>query len=343
MSPLLDELVDRRLLRRRDLRIGNPVRSGGRDDLRIKRILDDVPLRHHQLVLRCLSRLLDGICVVKHQTDITDASHARVEARRRLAALKARIAQDALLGLAGRPVEIGLLVGATRNAHAPRTASLLTDQHHAILAALVDRALRARRNAARIQAMIADTRQVEEDGTVDLVDLAHFLVGSAIEVRIIVRVNLRPAQIVVPVRTRFNGVHVLAGHHRDGACGGLAIAQRRVDQVLIVIGPWLEIVVERRQVGVVKDVAQRSPLALKTQPQTLLPLAVDHPAAAIFVLVFPTCRVSRTRLGLHVVPVHVLGALAIRPDVLAREAAGVTADALIQVKDHRNLRSDIHV
>src|SRR6185437_10316871 len=266
-----------------------------------------------------------------------------VEAGRRLAALKARIAQDALLGLAGRPVEVGLLVRATGDAHAPCTAALLAHQHHAVLAALVERALRTRRHAARIEAVIADARQIEKHRAVDLVDLTHFLVGGAVEVRIVVGVDLRTAKVVVPVRTGLDGVHVLAGDHRDGARGRLLVGQRRVDQVLVVVGPGLEIVVERRQIGVVEDVAQRAPLALQPQPQALLPLAVDHPAAAVFGLVFPTCRVSRTRLGLHVVPVHVFGALAIGPDVLARDAAGVTADALIQVKDHRNLSSDVHV
>src|SRR5262249_51997627 len=87
----------------------------------------------------------------------------------------------------------------------------------------------------------------------------------------------------------------------------------------------------------------RSPFALQPQPQPLLPLAFDHPAAAVFGLVLPTCRVSGTRLGLHVVPVHVLGALAVGPDVLARDRAGVAADALVQVKDHRNLRSEFHL
>ena len=85
-APLLDELVDWRLLRRIDLRIGNPVRPGGRDDLRIEGILDDVTLRHHQLVLRGLGCLLDGVGVIKHQADIPDTSDAGVEACRRLAA-----------------------------------------------------------------------------------------------------------------------------------------------------------------------------------------------------------------------------------------------------------------
>src|SRR5215470_16318646 len=113
-----------------------------------------------------------------------------MEARRRLPAFEARIAQNALLGLASRPVEVSLLVGAARDAHAPSAASFLADQHHAVLAALIDRPLRAGRHAARIETMVADPRQVEEDGTVDLIYLAHFLRGSAVEVRIIIGVDL---------------------------------------------------------------------------------------------------------------------------------------------------------
>src|SRR5215831_6030598 len=114
-----------------------------------------------------------------------------MEARRRLPAFEARIAQDALLGLAGRPVEVSLLIGAARDAHAPSAASFLADQHHAVLAALIDRSLRAGRHAARIETMVADPRQVEEDGTVDLLQLTHFLRGGAVKVRIVVGVDLR--------------------------------------------------------------------------------------------------------------------------------------------------------
>ena len=96
--------------------------------------------------------------------------------------------------------------------------------------------------------MVADTRQVEEDGTVDLLHLAHFLLGGAVEVRIIVCVDLRTAQVVVPVRPRLDGVHVLASNHRDGARGGLVVAFGRVEQVLVVVGPGFEIVVELGQI-----------------------------------------------------------------------------------------------
>src|SRR5215831_14049926 len=266
-----------------------------------------------------------------------------MEARRRLPAFEARIAQDALLGFAGRPVEVGFLVRAARDAHAPSAASLLADQHDAIFTALIDRPLWAGRYATRIETMVADARQVEEHGAVDLLQLTHFLFGSAVEVRIVVGVNLRTAQVVVPVRPCLDGVHVLASNHRDGARGWLIVAQRRVEQVLVVVGPGFEVVVKLGQIGVVEDVGERSPLALQAQPQPLLSLAFDHPAAAVLGLVLPTCRVSGTRLGLHVVPVHVLGALAVGPNVLARDGASVTTDALVQMEDHCDLRSEFHV
>src|SRR5204863_8871019 len=147
-----------------------------------------------------------------------------MEARRRLPAFETRVAQDALLGFAGRPVEVSFLVGAARDAHAPSTAAFLADQDHAVLAALIDRPLRAGRHAARIETMVADPRQVEEYGPVDLLYLAHFLFGGAIEVRIVVRIDLRAAQVIVPVRTRLDGVHVFASNHRDRARGGLVVA-----------------------------------------------------------------------------------------------------------------------
>src|SRR6187399_2002540 len=155
-----------------------------------------------------------------------------MEARRRLPAFEAWIAQDALLGLPGRPVEVSLLVGAARYAHAPGAAALLADQHHAVLAALVNCPLGAGSHAARIETMVADPRQVEEDSTVDLLYLAHFLRGGAVEVGIVVCVDLRAAQVVVPVWPRLDGVHVFAGNHRNGARGGLMLAERCVEQVL---------------------------------------------------------------------------------------------------------------
>ena len=67
------------------------------------------------------------------------------------------------------------------------------------------------------------------------------------------------------------------------------------------------------------------------------------PAALVLLLVFPRGGIAGARLGLDVVPPHVLGALAVGPDVLAGDAAGVAADALVEVEHHRDLRADVHI
>ena len=55
-------------------------------------------------------------------------------------------------------------------------------------------------------------------------------------------------------------------------------------------------------------------------------------------LVFPLLRVSDAGLRLDVVEVHVLRALAVRPDVLARDRASMAAEAFVKVHDHSYLR-----
>src|SRR3970282_2607726 len=76
--------------------------------------------------------------------------------------------------------------------------------------------------------------------------------------------------------------------------------------------------------------------------QLQLPVLVALPAALVALLVLPERRVAGARLGLDVVPPHVLGALAVGPDVLAGERARVAADALVEVEHHRHLRADVH-
>src|SRR5690606_33319979 len=90
----------------------------------------------------------------------------------RLSGLDARVAEDALLRLAALPVVVDLLVRTARDAHAPAAALVLVDQHDAVLLALVDRPRRARRNAGRIQAVLAQPRQVHQERVLELpVDL----------------------------------------------------------------------------------------------------------------------------------------------------------------------------
>src|SRR5215469_4380992 len=66
------------------------------------------------------------------------------------------------------------------------------------------------------------------------------------------------------------------------------------------------------------------------------------PTAVVLFLILPMRWVAAARLGFHIVPPHVFGALAVGPKILAGDTAGMAADALVQMKHHGNLRTNIH-
>ena len=267
-----------------------------------------------------------------------------MKAGRRLACLQARIAQNALLGLAGVPVEVSFFIRTAGDAHPPGAALLLADEHDAVLAALIDRPGGAGGHAAGVQTMIADARQIEEDHPLQLVHLLALLGAESGQVRVIGRVDRRAAQVIVPVGTGLDRLDGLAGDQRDRPGSGLIVPLRRVEQILVIISPGLVIIIYRGQIGVEEDVSQCPAAALQFQPQ-LGGMAVRPgalPAALVLLLVFPEGRITRAGLGFHVIPPHVFGAFAVGPNVLAGHTASMAADAFIQVEDHRNLGSNIH-
>src|SRR5690606_4993761 len=106
--------------------------------------------------------------IIKQNAEIADAPDARLRADRRLPGLDARIAEDALLRLSGGPVVIDFLVGTARDAHAPAAALVLVDEDDAVLLPLVDGAGRTGRDAARVEAVLAQPRQVHHEGILEL-------------------------------------------------------------------------------------------------------------------------------------------------------------------------------
>src|SRR5690606_19058414 len=105
--------------------------------------------------------------VVEDEADVAEPAHAGLRADRRDAHLDAGIAEGALLRLARLVVEVDLLVRTPGDTHPPATAPVLVDEDDAVLAALVDRAARARRGAARVETVLADPRQVEHEGLLE--------------------------------------------------------------------------------------------------------------------------------------------------------------------------------
>ena len=165
--PFHHELVDGRFLSRLDHAVRDAVFLRLRDHGRIMRIQDQRPLAFDQFVVRQLGDFFQSIGVVEQHAQVANATDARMEAGGCLAGLQTRKAEDALLALAGEPVEVRLLVGAGRHARPPRAALLLVDQHDAVFAAFVERPGRAGGHAAWIQAVVADARQVEEHQSLD--------------------------------------------------------------------------------------------------------------------------------------------------------------------------------
>ena len=242
----------------------------------------------------------------------------------------------ALLGLAGAVVEVDLLVRAAGHAEPPAAAAVLVDQHDPVLFPLVHRPGRAGGDAGRVEAVLADARQVEHE---DLLELHLDPLFEAVEVRVGDGVLGRAGQVVVEVAAPPDG-HVLAGQRGDRVRARVRRAQRGVDDGLVVVRPRVAVVVDRGQIGVVEDRQQlaQPPARLELQPA----LAVQRPAAVPLLLVLVALRVADAGFGLDVVEVDVLGAGPVRPHLLAGHRAGVAADALVQVHHHRDVGHHPH-
>ena len=250
-----DELPDRGLLGGLNPRVGNAVGLGLGDHLRVVRVEQDLALGAVQVTLVLLGcGPGDAVRVVEQHAHVAQAAHAGLRADGRLADLEARVAQRALLGLARVVVEVDLLVGAGRHAHTPAAALILVDQDDAVLSALIHRARGARRHAGRVQAVLADARQVEHVRVLDgLRDLEVHLVQD----RVLIQGLHGAAEVIVPVRAPLGLVDVLA---RD--CGlragrrDRAGVRGRLEQLVVLVRPRLVVVLHGRLRRVREDLRE---------------------------------------------------------------------------------------
>src|SRR5581483_1426257 len=282
-------------------------------------------------------RRFDPVGVVKQDAQIADAADAGFRADCRLARLDARIAEDALLGFAGLPVVIDLLVRATRDAHAPTAAFLLIDENDAILFALVDCAGGARGDARRVETMLAQSRQIHQEG---LLELAVNLFLDVAEIVVLRALGELAAEDLLPVGAPFDLGHPLARDLRDRPRRRRRLRLRSVMEVLVLEIEWLIVIVDLRQIGIGEDIGQHTPFA--AHPRFDAAARGTPPAAIPAVLVLPVLRVADAWLALDVVEPGVLDAFPRGPYVLASHRAGMAADALVEIEDLADLRPDLH-
>jgi hypothetical protein len=156
----------------------------------------------------------------------------------------------ALLGLAGPVVEVDLLVRAAAHALPPAAAAVLVDEHDAVLGPLVDGAGRAGRGTDGFRQCSQIAGQVEHER---LLELELHLVGDVLEHHVLVAV----------VRASHRGRRPSSADHEIfmslpeindfGAGDRRVLLQRSSRERLVVVGPGLVVVVDRRQLGVGED------------------------------------------------------------------------------------------
>ena len=214
--PVLDHAVDRRAPAGVDPGIADALAPRLFDNSRIMGVENDLAVTPNEFRFLGVRRFRDAVQVIKKRPHITDTAGTGLEAGRRLSGLDPGIAQQAFLGFARPPVVIDLLVGAARQAVAPGPAAVLVDQHHAVLLALIGGAARAGGDAGRIEAVIADARQVHHEGVAELQEHAARLrrhVGEVV-VQLSGAVLVSAGGIVFPVHAVGEVDVLLARDHR---------------------------------------------------------------------------------------------------------------------------------
>src|SRR5690606_27592752 len=306
--------------------------------LHIVGIQEHAQLRRIQIVRILDGRgLFDAVGVIQHDPQVADAAHAGFGTDGGLAGFDTRITEDALLGFSAGPVVVDFLVRAPGHAHAPAAAFFLVDEHDAVFGPLVDGPRWTRRQAGRVEAMLAQPGQVHHEG---LFELPVDFFFDALEVVVVAALFELATQHVFPVAAPFDLAEQLARDQRARPRGGLRLQFGRGLQPFVFKGVGFVEVVDFRQVRIREDFRQDAPLS--PLPGHDLAVLAAHPAALPAVLVFPVFGVADARLGFNVVEPDIFHAFAVGPDVFTGDRTGMAADALVQVQHHCNLRAHFH-
>ena len=164
-----DQLVDGAVLGGLNPVVRHPLGLRGRDDGRVERVEEHRALGLEQLVVVLDARRLEHLVgVVEHEAEVAQPADAGLRADRRLALLDPRVAERALLRLAGLVVEVDLLVRAGRHAHAASRGSRPGRRARCRPRTACTSRRTGRPRRRRVQAVLADARQVEHEGLLEL-------------------------------------------------------------------------------------------------------------------------------------------------------------------------------
>ncbi len=148
----------------------------------------------------------------------------------------------------------------------------------------------------------------------------------------------RSTEVVLPIAAPLRAER-LSRNRRMGTGHGLVPRSRAVRQPFIIVFPRLIVIAEARQIRVRKNICQLACLAARPQMELAAP---DFPTALVTVLIFPFLGIAHAGLGFHIVEPHIFRAGGRSPRVLARDAARVAREALVQIQHHAHLHLDIH-
>jgi hypothetical protein len=178
--------------------------------------------------------------------------------------------------------------------------------------------------------VFADSREIEHE---DVLESKIVLIIQIPEVHVSLPGRSDTGQVVFPIRPPLDP-HWFIRDQGFGTDRWLVFSQRAGRELLIIIGPWLVIVIQAGHVGIVENGEQLFRSAAGLQGETA---AIGFPAATVPMLILPCLGIAYAGLGFHIVVPDVFSPGPVGPDVLAGDAAGMAADALVQVHDHGNL------
>src|SRR5699024_1878623 len=155
------------------------------------------------------------------------------------------------------------------------------DQDNAVLRTLIDGTRGTRRRTGRIQAVFADPWQIEHKR---LLELELDLVRALSEDRIILEQLRGAAAIIVPDCAPTH-LGVLTADQRRRPRDRSVLLQWSIGEILVVVGPRLIVVVDRRHLRAGKDRCQDAQSAALFQLQSSSPVQPPAALPALLILI----------------------------------------------------------